>query len=231
MIKGKKILAIIPARGGSKRLPRKNVLNLNGKPLIAWSIEAAQKSKYIDRVLVSSDDDEIISISEEYLSETIKRPDSLATDTATTVEMIEHVLHNIKDYDYLILLQPTSPLRNNIHIDEAIELLIYNQADAVISVCKMDHSPLWSNKLPADRNMTNFLRKDVIGRRSQDLDDYFRINGAIYVCNIKAFLKEKTLFLKNNIFAYVMNRKFSIDIDEEIDLKMAEFLQLNKDIK
>lgn len=231
MVNEKKFLAIIPARGGSKRLPRKNILNLNGKPLIAWSIEAAKKSKYIDKVLVSSDDDEIISISEKYLAEIIKRPDSLSNDTATTADMIEHVCNNIENYDYLVLLQPTSPLRNNMHIDEAINLLIDNQADAIISVCEMDHSPLWSNKLPVDRNMTNFLRKDLIGKRSQDLDDYFRINGAIYICNTKAFLKEKTLFLKDNIFAYVMNKDVSIDIDEEIDFKIAEFLQLNKDIK
>ena len=224
MYKDKSFLAIIPARGGSKRLPRKNVLDLNGKPLIVWTIEAGLNSKYIDKIIVSSDDDEILDISKNFGAETIKRPDELASDTATTFDAIKHTIDNLEKYDYIVLLQPTSPLRDEKHIDEAIELLVEKNADAVVSVCEMDHSPLWSNTLPQDGNMNNFLRDEVLNKRSQDLEKYYRINGAIYICKTHKLLEEKSFMLKNDIFAYVMDRKSSIDIDEEIDFKMVEIL-------
>ena len=224
MYKDKTFLAIIPARGGSKRLPRKNVLDLNGKPLIAWSIEAGLSSKYIDKVVVSSDDDEILEISKKFGSETIKRPDELASDTATTFDAIKHAIDNFDKYDYIVLLQPTSPLRNEKHIDEAIELLESKNADAVVSVCEMDHSPLWSNTLDETLSMKNFLRDEILNKRSQDLNPYYRLNGAIYICETEKLLEEKSFFLKKDIFAYVMDRKSSIDIDEEIDFKIASIL-------
>jgi len=222
--KDKTFLAIIPARGGSKRLPRKNVLDLAGKPLIDWSIEAGLKSKYIDTIVVSSDDDEILDISIKFGATIIKRPEELASDTATTFDAIKHAIENIEIYDYIVLLQPTSPLRDEKHIDEAIELLETKKADAIVSICEMDHSPLWSNTLPEDNNMSSFLRDEILNKRSQDLEKYYRLNGAIYICKTEKLLEEKSFFLKNNIFAYVMDRESSIDIDEEIDFKMAEFL-------
>ena len=224
MHKNKTFLVIIPARGGSKRLPRKNVLNLHGKPLIAYSIEAGLKSKYIDKVIVTSDDDEILTISERYGADTIKRPDELASDTATTFDAIKHAMENCERYDYIILLQPTSPLRNEKHIDEAIELLESKNADAVVSVCEMDHSPLWSNTLNDSLSMSDFLKDEVVNKRSQDLEKYYRLNGAIYICNIKKFLKEESFFLKDKIFAYKMDREKSIDIDEVIDLDMCRLI-------
>ncbi len=224
MHKDKTFLAIIPARGGSKRLPRKNILDLNGKPLIAYSIEVGLKSKYIDKVVVSSDDDEILDVSKKYGAQLIKRPEVLASDTATTFDALKHTIDNIEKYDYIVLLQPTSPLRDEKHIDEAIELLESKEADAIVSVCEVDHSPLWSNTLPKDENMRGFLRDEVKNKRSQDLDKYFRLNGAIYICRTDKLLEEKSFFLKDNIFAYKMDRKSSIDIDEEIDFKLAEII-------
>jgi len=224
MYQNKTFLAIIPARGGSKRLPRKNVLDLCGKPLIAWSIEAGLNSKYVDKVFVTSDDDEILDISKKFGAETIKRPDEFASDTATTFDAIKHTIDNLEKYDYIVLLQPTSPLRNEKHIDEAIELLETKNADAVVSVCEMDHSPLWSKTLPDDNSMNNFLRDEVLNKRSQDLDKYYRLNGAIYICKTEKLLENKGFFLKDNIFAYRMDRQSSVDIDEEIDFKMAEGL-------
>ncbi|MGH2307421.1 cytidylyltransferase domain-containing protein [Aliarcobacter sp. ERUVET-8] len=218
----KTFLAIIPARGGSKRLPRKNILDLCGKPLISWSIEAALKSKYISKVVVSSDDEEILNISSNFGADIIKRPYELANDTATTFDAIKHTINNLEKYDYIVLLQPTSPLRNEKHIDEAIELLEEKQADAIVSVCEMDHSPLWSNTLPKDGNMKNFLRDEVLNKRSQDLEKYYRVNGAVYICKTDKLLENKSFFLKDNIFAYIMDRKSSIDIDEEIDFLFAE---------
>ena len=218
----KTFLAIIPARGGSKRLPRKNILDLCGKPLISWSIEAALKSKYISKVVVSSDDEEILNISSNFGADIIKRPYELANDTATTFDAIKHTINNLEKYDYIVLLQPTSPLRNENQIDEAIELLEEKQADAIVSVCEMDHSPLWSNTLPKDGNMNNFLRDEVLNKRSQDLEKYYRVNGAVYICKTDKLLENKSFFLKDNIFAYIMDRKSSIDIDEEIDFLFAE---------
>ncbi len=224
MYKNKTFLAIIPARGGSKRLLRKNVLDLAGKPLIAWSIEAGLNSNFIDKVIVTSDDEEILKISKEFGADTITRPDELASDTATTFDTIEHTIENTNKYDYVVLLQPTSPLRDEKHLDEAIRLLASKEADAVVSVCEMDHSPLWSNTLPKDGNMNRFLKDDILNKRSQDLEKYYRLNGAIYICKTDRLLAGKSFFIKDNIFAYCMDRKSSVDIDEQIDFKLAECL-------
>ena len=123
-----------------------------------------------------------------------------------------------------MLLQPTSPLRNYKHIDEAIKLLEKKSADAIISVCKTDHTPLWSNTLQEDGSLESFIKDEVIDKRSQDLKDYYRLNGAIYICKRDNFLKEETLFLRENIYAYIMDKESSIDIDEEIDLTIANVL-------
>ncbi len=217
-----RFLAIIPARGGSKRLPQKNILDLCGKPLISWSIEAALKSKYISKVVVSSDDEEILNISSNFGADIIKRPYELANDTATTFDAIKHTIDNLEEYEYVVLLQPTSPLRNEKHINEAIELLEEKRADAIVSICEMEHSPLWSNTLPEDGNMRGFLREEILNKRSQDLEKYYRVNGAVYICKTDKLLENKSFFLKDNIFAYIMDRKSSIDIDEEIDFLFAQ---------
>ena len=227
MYKNKTFLAVVPARGGSKRLPRKNLLDLASKPLIAYSIEAGLQSKYIDKVVVSSDDEEILNISEKFGAQIINRPDYLATDTASTFDAVKHTIDSLESYDYIVLLQPTSPLRNSVHINEAIELLEERDADAVVSVCEMEHSPLWSNTLPNDGSMYKFLKDEVAGKRSQDLEKHYRVNGAIYICKVNRFLKEKTFFFKDNIFAYRMDKHDSIDIDEKIDFKLAEVLLSN----
>jgi len=231
MYKAKTFLAIIPARGGSKRLPQKNILNLAGKPLIAWSIEAASKSKYLDKVIVTSDDSEILNVSQNYGVNIIKRPNELASDTATTFDAISHVIENNPKYDYIVLLQPTSPLRNSLHIDEAIQRLFEKNADAIVSVCEMDHSPLWSNTLPENASMQNFIHNEIKNTRSQDLPVYYRLNGAIYICSVDKLLEEKTFIIKKDIYAYKMNREDSVDIDEKIDFLIAATLLENSCIK
>jgi CMP-N,N'-diacetyllegionaminic acid synthase len=230
MHKGKTYLAIIPSRGGSKRLPRKNLLDLNGKPLVSWSIEAGLNSKYIDKVAVTSDDADILNIAKSYGVLSINRPTELSSDTATTFDTVEHAIENINYYDYIVLLQPTSPLRTEWHIDKAIEFLIYNDADAIVSVCETDHSPLWSNTLDDTLSMVGFLNKSFKNKRSQDLDIYYRINGAIYICDTKKLLKEKGFFIENEIYAYKMDREASIDIDNAIDFLLADLILKNKDV-
>jgi len=230
MYQNKTFLAIIPARGGSKRLPRKNVLDLTGKPLIAWSIEAGLKSKYIDEVMVTTDDDEIIGIAKKFGANVpFKRPNELANDYATRQEVIKHTIKFYenelnKKFDYVVFLQPTSPLRNDKHIDEAIEYMFEKNGDAVVSVCEVEHPIYWSGTLPKDKNMSKFLDNVAVQSRSQDLPTNYRLNGAIYICDTQKFLKEGCVFLKENIFAYCMSREDSVDIDEEIDFKFAEML-------
>ncbi|MEA3315592.1 MAG: acylneuraminate cytidylyltransferase family protein [Campylobacterota bacterium] len=224
MYNNKTFLAIIPARGGSKRLPNKNILDLKGKPLIAHTIEASLKSKYINKVIVSSDNDNILNISKEFGADTIKRPDILANDTSTTFDAIKHTIENTEKYDYIILLQPTSPLRDENNINEAIELLEEKKADAIVSVCEMEHSPLWSNTIDDTLSMKNFLKDEVINKRGQDLEKYYRLNGAIYIIDTNKLLENKSFILKENIYAYIMDRENSIDIDEKIDFKIAEVL-------
>ena len=223
-----KFLAIIPARGGSKRLPRKNILELCGKPLIAWSIEAGQKSKYIDKVVVSSDDGEILDIAKKFEADVLRRPNNLATDTSTTFDVIKHILDNIEGFDYIVLLQPTSPLRDENHIDMAIKLLQDKNADAVISVSETDHNPLWSNTLDDSLSMKNFLKDEVLNKRSQDLKKNYRLNGGIYICETNKLLAQKSFFLKENIYAYKMDKQSSIDVDDEADFKIAETFMMTK---
>lgn len=220
----KRYLAIIPARGGSKRLPGKNVLPLAGKPLISWTIEAAIGCKYLDKIVVSSDRDDILQVAGKYPIELLKRPDYLATDTATSFDVFKHVIEIYDGYEYVVLLQPTSPLRTSVHINEAIELLEEKKANAVISVSEVEHNPLWCNTLPSDGSLASFLGDDVINKRSQDLEKFYRLNGAIYVCAIDKLLKEETFFIKNRSYAYIMSMGCSVDIDTVTDFKWAEFL-------
>ncbi len=227
MYKNKNFLAVIPARGGSKRLPGKNILDLCGKPIIAWSIEAGLNSSYIDKVVVSSDDDDILDTAKRFKAEIIKRPKQLASDTASSFDVVKHAIDNLESYDYVVLLQPTSPLRNYQHIDKAIEFLEEKNADSIISVCEVNHSPLWSNTLQENCSMNNFIKEEVINKRSQDLEKYYRLNGAIYICEISKFLKEREFFLGENVYAFIMNREHSIDIDEKIDLEFARILASN----
>ncbi len=230
MHQGKTFLAIIPARGGSKRLPRKNVLDLGGKPLIAWSIEAARSCPFVDEVLVTTDDDEIAEVAKLYGANVpFLRPASLASDTATSFDTIRHAIdfykHELgKEFDFVVLLQPTSPLRASLEVSNAIDLLSQKDADAIISVCEVDHSPLWMNTLPSDLSMDKFLRDEVKNVRSQDLPRNYRLNGAIYICRTSRLLTEMSFFISDNIFAYIMKKDVSVDIDDLSDFKMAQCL-------
>lgn len=224
MFKNKRILALIPARGGSKRIPEKNTLPLAGKPLIAWTIEAAKKSKYLDRIIVSTDDKKIKKISEEYgVDVPFIRPNDLATDEAGSVDVIKHAISAIGEkYTYIVLLQPTSPLRTVEDIDNAIEMLD-GKTKAVVSVCETRHSPLWCNTLPEDLSMADFLKPEITGKRSQDLPKYFRLNGALYIAETDYFYQNNSFFCKDTK-AYIMPPERSIDVDENIDLAFAGFL-------
>lgn len=224
----KSFISIIPARGGSKRLPNKNILDFAGKPLVSWTIDAALQSKYINRTIVSSDSEAVLSVANEFGAEALKRPDELSGDFAQSFDAVEHAIKNTGFYDYVVMLQPTSPLRTAEHIDQAIELLNRKNADAIISVCLVDHPPFWSNTLPEDLSMKSFLDDKVKNKRSQDFEAYYRLNGAIYICRYEKLLKERTFFLNENIYAFIMPQEASIDIDTPMDFKIAEVFMDNK---
>lgn len=226
MINNKKVLAVIPARGGSKRLPRKNVLPLQGKPLIAWSIEAGLNSSYIDRVVVSTDCDEIAHIATEYGADVpFMRPADIAGDTASTDSVILHLLSILapeEKADVIVILQPTSPLRSFKDIDRALEKLVEKQADGVVTVCECEHSPFWSNSLPDDGNMGTFIREDIKGKRSQDLPTCYRLNGAVYAFTVDSIVANQGLSYTESVFSIEMPALRSVDIDHELDFKLAE---------
>ena len=229
MIDGKSVLAIIPARGGSKGLPRKNIKELCGKPLIAWSIKEAKCCNNIDRIIVSTDDENIADVAKKYGAEVpFIRPAELANDAALIIDVIFHVINWLKEHEdyrpeYILLLQPTSPLRSSEDIDGAIRMLKDKNARAIVSVCKTDHHPLWSNTLPENGNMKNFIRPDILNKRRQDLPVFCRLNGAIYLAD-KDYLHECNGFLGPNTFAYNMPKECSVDIDSDLDFKLSALL-------
>lgn len=220
-------IAIIPARGGSKGIPRKNLVELNGAPLIWWSIKAALEADSIGKVIVTSDDDEILSVSHELGANVLKRPNELATDEASSLHVVRHTLLSMSaserdNYKYFILLQPTSPLRTGQHIDEAFQLVREDGGDAVISVLKRDSSPL---KWFIEQNgfLQGAVNAEFPFQRRQDLPSACSANGAIYIVGIDAFLKSGSLLTKNTV-PYYMNEVASVDIDEISDLKKAELI-------
>lgn len=215
------ILAIIPARGASKRLPNKNILDFAGKPLIAWTIDAALKSKCITNVIVSTDDAQIASIAKKFGAKVpFLRPDSLATDESTTIDVVVDLVSKLSNkYKYIALLQPTSPLRTSQHIDESFKQL--GDKDAVVSVVKTEHPIEWCNTLSSNKNLDNFINGTVRNKRSQDLPERYRINGAIYIIKTDILLREKTFLLEKGAVAYIMDRDVSIDIDQKQDFIIA----------
>ena len=224
--KNKKITAIIPARGGSKGLPRKNIRLLFGKPLIAYTIEVALKSKYLDKVIVSTEDKKIAQISRKYGAMVIKRPKELATDRAEITEVIFNVLDILRKKNYIpeliVLLQPTSPLKNTDDIDRAIKLFLKNKAESVVSVYQVKKSPYWYFKI-INKYLRPMLGRKYLKKRRQDLPNFYMANGAIYISTPKTLLKYKSFFCKKTL-PYIMPPERSIDIDNEIDLKLVELL-------
>lgn len=227
MIKTMKIWAIIPARSGSKRLHKKNIYKFYNKPLISWTIKSAVNSKYIDKVIVSTDDKYIAKIAKFYGAEVpFMRPKKLSNDKASSTDVVLHALKKLKanNNDLFILLQPTSPLRKTSHIDDAIKIFEKNRfIENIVGVSKLDHPIEWSNQLPNNLSMKHFIQNANNNKRSQDFSPRYIINGSIYILKIRSFLKNKNFILKNNSYGYIMKKNESIDIDNLEDLKLAEY--------
>lgn len=220
MIADKTVLAIIPARGGSKGLPGKNIYPLLGKPLIGYTIEAALQSQFIDKVIVSSDDTAIIEIARQYGCEApFTRPPSLSTDDSSVIDVIVHVLGQLPGFDYVILLQPTSPLRNTADIDACIRKCHTSQSP-VVTVTMIDKSPYWMYQLNDKNQMTPLLGNQDL-RARQQLPSTYLLNGAVYVSLVDEFILSKS-FIANHTIAQVMPKRRSVDIDSIEDMRMAE---------
>lgn len=232
MFKLKKILAIIPARAGSKGIKDKNIIDLNGKPLIAYSIEAGLKSKYIDKVVVTTDGEEIAREAIKYGAEVpFLRPEYLSSDNAKTIDAVIHCIEEMEKlgekYDYVVLLQPTQPLRQSWHIDEAIELILEKNEEALVSVSKVKDNPILIRSIDSNGYVINLLSESSTKRR-QDFQDFYKVNGAIYINKINQNLNNKTS-LNDNKVAYIMDEKYDVDIDEMLDLQIAEIMISNMD--
>jgi CMP-N-acetylneuraminic acid synthetase len=225
MYKGMKVVAIIPARGGSKSIPRKNIRPLAGKPLLAYTIEASLKSKYVDSTLVSTEDAEIAAVAKQHGAEVVDRPEELAMDDTPTLPVLKHAVGVLEKagtkMDAVVLLQPTSPLRGAREIDEAVEKFFDAKADLVLSVSEAKHHPFWSFGLENGR-LVPFVKGGFDTKKRQDLPKVYVPNGAIYVMAPEALDKES--IYEGNVQAVIMAEEKSIDIDTMLDFKMAELL-------
>jgi CMP-N,N'-diacetyllegionaminic acid synthase len=220
-----KIIAIIPARGGSKGVKNKNIRMVHGKPLIAWTIEEALKSKWINDVLVSTDDIKIAEISKRFGAKVpFLRDSSLAQDETPTIDVVIDVLNRYLDFDWGILLQPTSPLRTANDIDEMIEECFTKKALSSVSVCQTEESPFWVYKKDDNNHLVPLFDGIRITRR-QDLPLTYRLNGAMYFFNRNDLLKTRQL-VNHQTLAYEMPISRSIDLDTENDFKNLNALNM-----
>ena len=226
------ILAIIPARSGSKGLKDKNIKQLCGKPLIAYSIEAAKKSNIFGKVHVSTDSEQYAQIAREFGADVpFLRDEQYATDHSSSWDVVRYVINEYQkrgeEYEAIALLQPTTPLRTAEDIIGAYNTFLQKDANAVISVCAVEHSPLWTDTLPEDYNMKGFVDKKYREIPRQQMPTYYRVNGAIYLVRVASLSDIMDLYDKK-CYAYVMDKYNSVDIDDENDFEYAEFLKGKK---
>jgi N-acylneuraminate cytidylyltransferase/CMP-N,N'-diacetyllegionaminic acid synthase len=237
MINGKTVLAIIPARGGSKGLPRKNVMPLHGCPLVCWPIQAALKSKYIDKIMVSTDDPEIADIALADGAEVpFLRPEELATDSATTHSVLEHAIHFLSDngefFDYCVLLEPTSPLTESQDIDDALELLNSQRdiADSIVGVSKVEAThPVFDVKINTSGLIEPFMWKDFsAARRRQYLSTLYFFDGTLYISDISVLLHEKSFYHKRTL-PFITPKWKSFEVDDIVDFTCIDAIIIHID--
>jgi len=204
-------------------VPGKNIRLVGGKPLIAWTIEAAKSSKFLDHVVLTSDDPEILAAAQNYNCDApFVRDSHLAGDTTPTIDVVLDALDRCPGYEWVVLLQPTSPLRTTQDIDQAVEHCIAYNAPSCVSVCSAQESPYWMFTLNQDKNLTPLLPNAAVTRR-QDLPSVYTLNGAIYVA-MTEWLRQQRTFLTPDTVAYVMPVERSLDIDTESDFLQLKFL-------
>ena len=226
----KKILGLIPARGGSKGILNKNIVPIRNKPLLAYTLEESVKSSYIDELIVSSDSDEILNVSMNLgLKRSILRPEELSEDSSRSIDVVNHALDYLKEdnFDYVILLQPTSPLRTSHDIDKAIEKCLSAKATSLISLVANDKSPFWMYEINEDDTITSILNSNNVPHQRQEAKASFAINGAIYI--LSTHVGKHSSFINPDTLSYVMPKSRSLDIDTIEDLDYFEYLLAKND--
>ena len=223
MIDGKRVLGLVPARGGSRGIPGKNLVPLGGRPLIAWTADAAAASRYLDRVVLSSDDEAILAAGREAgLEVPFVRPAELARDDTPAMDVVLHALDALDDVDLLVLLQPTSPLRTAADIDACIERVVAG-APCCVSVTEPGHSPAWMFTLGEGGAMRRLIPELAIPARRQELPAVYALNGAVYVAEVDWLRRERS-FLAEGTVGHPMPADRSVDLDDELDLALLEVL-------
>lgn len=221
MIEGNRVLAVIPARGGSKGVPRKNLRMVGGRPLIAWTIAQALAAPSLDRVIVSSEDEEILAVARTWGAETpFVRPQALSADTTPGVDPVLHALEALPGHDYVVLLQPTSPLRSAADIEGCLEHLHACAAPCCVSVSMAAHSPYWMFWMAPSSRLHPVLDGPAPLRR-QDLPPAYALNGAVYAART-SWLQQHRSFLSTDTVGYLMPAERSLDIDTEEDFQQAQ---------
>jgi CMP-N,N'-diacetyllegionaminic acid synthase len=234
MIGGKKVLALIPARGGSKGLPRKNIIDLCGRPLLGWPVMAAKHSRYVDRIVVSTDDAEIAAIARQQGAEVpFLRPEALAADDTGSYVVIEHALSVLQDrgeiFDYLILLEPTSPLTEAGDIDKALEMLDSRRdlADSIVGVSRVEAAhPVFDVVIGENGLIKPWLGGDFSVFRRQDISELYFLDGSLYASDVAILLKENG-FYHDRTLPYVTSKWQAFEVDDKIDLIIVEALLKN----
>jgi CMP-N,N'-diacetyllegionaminic acid synthase len=226
------VIALIPARGGSKGVPRKNLRIIAGMPLIEFTVNAALNSRYIDYTYLSSDDDEILLKGESMGVLSVRRPAEFASDTASADIVVNHLFEVlpkqvIKQDPYIVYLQPTSPMRSAWHIDLALEQMEAQHAHTLISVSEMTKSPFKSFSIDASSRLQSIFDEKMSNARRQDLPKAYMPNGAMYIFRISDFLG-KGGFPSNGSVPFVMSEVDSIDIDTEEDIRYLEYILREK---
>lgn len=218
-----KTLGLIPARGGSKGIPRKNIRPIAGKPLIAWTIEAALRSPALDAVVVSTDDPETAEAAISAGAEVpFMRPADLAQDHTPGIDPVLHALAELPEFDAVLLMQPTSPLRSTADIDDCLDLAWTRGASSVVSVSEPDTHPFWTYQLSGDQTLKRLIDAPPVMRRQQ-LPSVYALNGAIYYARAEWLMTNRT-FVAAETLAFVMPRARSVDIDTLLDWQIAEML-------
>ena len=219
------VLAIVPARGGSRGLPRKNLLEVAGKPLLGWTLDAARSCSRLSRIILSSDSDEICAAARALgLEVPFVRPAELARDDTPGIEPVLHALDALdEEFDYVVLLQPTSPLRIGADIDRALDQCLQQGASACVSVSAVEPSPYWSFVLGEQGEMQPLIESSGLYTRRQDLPPVYALNGAVYVAQVPWLRRERT-FVTAETVASVMPRERATDLDDELDLIVIESL-------
>ncbi len=225
MIDGKTVLGIIPARGGSKGLPRKNLLEVGDKPMLAWGIEAAAKSRYIDRTVISTDSDEIAAVARRFGGDVpFLRPAALAQDDSPIDLAILHALDTLGgNFDYFVMMEPTVPLKTTEDIDGCIALCLARRAPACVAISEPPQPPYWMVTTDSEARIGLLLGREMLARRRQELPKAYTITGAAYVARTEWYRRTRT-FMDPATVGYVTPPERSVDIDTQLDLLVVNSL-------